>query len=183
MEESKAMSKAIRTTQKHPVNVADLRRSLGSQREVGIDYLFESITIVSSRSTDAPVAGSVVIESIERGVSVFGSVSFAWEADCRRCLEIVAGEATAEIEETLLSPAPTDSDAVELEDNTVDLVPIVQDAIGLAIPLAPLCRTDCAGPDPERYPTKTEEQLEAERAADRQQDPRWDSLSQLTFEE
>ncbi len=183
MEQSKAVSNMTGTTRKHPVNVADLRRSLGSQREVEIDFVFESITVVSSRSTDAPVAGSVVIESIERGVSVFGSVSFAWEADCRRCLEIVAGEATADIEETFLSPAPNDSDAVELEDNTVDLVPVVQDAIGLAIPLAPLCRTDCVGPDPERYPTKTEEQFEAERAAERQQDPRWDSLSQLTFDD
>ncbi len=183
MEESKAASKAMRTTRKHPVNVADLRRSLGSQREVEIDFVFESITVVSSRSTDAPIAGSVVIESIERGVSVFGSVSFEWEADCRRCLEIVAGQATAEIEESFLSPAPTDADAAELEDNTVDLVPVVQDAIGLAIPLAPLCRTDCAGPDPDRYPTKTEEQVEAERAAERQQDPRWDSLSQLKFDD
>ncbi len=176
-------STATKTTRKHPVNVADLRRSLGSQRAVAIDYFLESITVISSRSTEAPVTGSVVIESIEQGVSVLGSVSFAWEADCRRCLEIVVGQATADIEETFLSQAPTGSDAVELEDDTIDLVPVVQDVIGLAIPLAPLCRTDCAGPDPERYPTKTEEQLEAERAADRQQDPRWDSLSQLSFDD
>ncbi len=174
---------AAKATTKHPVNVAELRRSLGQRQTVEIDYLFAPVAIISSRSTDAPVVGSVVIESIEGGVSVVGSVSFAWEGDCRRCLEIVAGEALVEVEEVFLALISSDSDAIELEDNTVDLVPVVQDAISLAIPLAPLCRTECSGPDPDRYPTRTAEQLEAERAANRQQDPRWDGLSQLTFDD
>lgn len=174
--------KEAKKTKKHPVNVAELRRTMGQRRTVEIDYLLESVEVISSRTTPDPVKGSVVIESIERGVAVYGSVSFKWEGDCRRCLELVSGEATVDIDEIFQSPAPSDSDIVELKDNTVDLVPVVEDAISLAVPLAPLCRAECSGPDPERYPAKTEDQLEAERAAEPKEDPRWAGLSDLEFD-
>lgn len=170
-------------TKRHPINVAELRRGLGQRRTVEIDYLLTPVEVISSRSTEAPVLGSVVVESIERGVSVTGAVTFAWEGDCRRCLEQVDGVSTIEIDEIFQTLAPTDTDISELQDNTFDLVPVVQDAIGLAVPLAPLCRPDCTGPDPDRYPTKTEEQVEAERAAERKQDPRWDGLAGLSFDD
>lgn len=170
-------------TRKHPINVADLRRTLGQRRTVEISYVFESVAVVSSRSTGALVTGSVVIESIEQGVSILGSVSFGWEGDCRRCLDVVGGESLVDIEEVFQAQASEDSDTVDLVDNLLDLVPVVQDAISLALPLAPLCGADCSGPDPERYPTKTVEQVETERAADKSQDPRWAGLDGLTFED
>ncbi len=170
-------------TKRHPINVADLRRGLGQRRIVEIDYLFDPVEVVSSRTTADPVTGSVVIESIERGVSIVGSVSFSWEGECRRCLDLVNGRSRVDIDEIFQSPAPADSDIIELTDNTLDLVPVVHDAIALALPLVPLCRADCQGPDPDRYPTKSAEQIEAERASERGQDPRWASLDELTFGE
>ncbi len=55
------------------------------------------------------------------------------------------------------------------------------------LPLAPLCREDCAGPDPDRFPTTTEEAHEAELAAEAEAaepapDPRWAGLDDLRFE-
>lgn len=178
----------MQVTRKHPINVAELRRSLGQRRVVEIDHLFESFEVISSRTKKEPVTGSVIIESIERGVSVYGSITFAWEGDCRRCLELVQGQDEIDIDEIFQAPAPEDSDIIDLVDNTVDLVPLVLDAVALGVPLAPLCGPDCAGPDPERYPTKSSEQVEEERAeekrrmAEQKEDPRWGALDQINFD-
>lgn len=177
-----------KATRKHPVNVADLRRTMGQRRDIEIDFLFEPSEVISSRTLREPVVGSVTVESIERGVTVYGSVDFQWEGDCRRCLEIVGGTATVEIDEVFQQPAPEDSDIIDLVDNTIDLVPIVEEAVLLAVPLAPLCREDCIGPDPDRYPTKSPDQVEAERAeekrlqAEQKQDPRWGGLDGISFD-
>jgi uncharacterized protein len=57
---------------------------------------------------------------------------------------------------------------------------MARDAALLGLPLAPLCREDCAGPDPDRYPTVTEEELEAAAAtAEKPPDPRWAALGDL----
>jgi uncharacterized protein len=45
------------------------------------------------------------------------------------------------------------------------------------LPLAPLCRDDCRGPDPERFPALSESD-EANPAID----PRWAALGELHFD-
>jgi uncharacterized metal-binding protein YceD (DUF177 family) len=40
---------------------------------------------------------------------------------------------------------PPDDEAYVIEDDFVDLAPLVHDAILLDLPLAPLCREDCQG--------------------------------------
>lgn len=166
-------------------NVTDLRRRLGQRVDVDIDVMLEPLAVIASRSTDAPVLGQAVIESIERGVTVSGSITFGWEGECRRCLEEVAGEVEADIFEIFQVGAPEEEDDIrELEDDIVDFVPIVRDVVLLSLPLAPLCRTDCAGPDPDRYPAKTTEQIADEQAnAEPVADPRWAALEGLSFDD
>lgn len=167
------------------VNVADLRRRLGQRRVEPIDITLATQTVVGSRSTSAPVTGEVVVESIERGVSVFGSVSFHWEGDCRRCLELTGGEIEIDIAEIFQIGAPEDSELIPLEGEQIDLVPIVRDAVMLSLPLAPLCGPDCAGPDPDRYPAMTTDESERLRAEELAEapDPRWAALDQLKLED
>ena len=159
------------------VNVVDLRRRLGQRREVAIDLVLERQVIVGSRTLSEPVTGSVVVESIERGVSAMGAVSFAWEGDCRRCLEPVRGVIDAEVAEIFQIGAPKDTELIDFDGESIDLLPIIRDTVALSLPLAPLCRDDCAGPDPERYPALTERQREAERSEE--PDPRWAALDEL----
>ncbi len=151
--------------------------------EIALDL--PTLEVIASRTAEGPVVGSVVIESIERGVTVSGSVAFNWNGDCRRCLEPVDGKSDVDIFEIFQVGAPDDSDDIqELIDDTVDLVPVVRDAVLLALPLAPLCREDCGGPDPDRYPAKTIDQVEEESAtADPVADPRWAALDGLSFDE
>lgn len=170
---------------KLPINVADLRRRLGQRRTEPIDLVLARQTVVGSRTTDRPVQGEVVIESIERGVSVFGQLTFAWEGDCRRCLELTGGELTIDIDEIFQIDAPEDTELLPLEADQIDLVPIARDAVLLSLPLAPLCGADCAGPDPDRYPAVTADVREQDRAAEAAAtpDPRWAALDQLKLEE
>lgn len=167
------------------VNVADLRRRLGQRRVEPIHVELAPQTVVGSRTTPEPVVGEVTVESIERGVSVLGSVSFSWEGDCRRCLETTGGRFEIDIDEIFQVEAPEDSELLPLENDQIDLVPIVRDAVVLSLPLAPLCGDDCAGPDPDRYPAMTEAEMVETRAAEAAAtpDPRWAALDQLDLDD
>jgi len=168
-------------TVKHEINVADLRRRLGERRIVPIDILLDPLEVIASRTTSDPLIGEIVVESIERGVTVTGFIDMAWEGECRRCLDDVAGADRVEILDIYQVGAPDETDEiVQLVDDTIDLVPMARDAALLGLPLAPLCSDDCAGPDPDRYPTVTEEELEAAAAtAEKPPDPRWAALGDL----
>lgn len=167
------------------VGVSDLRQRLGERKTIAIDVLLPELEVIASRSVpDEPVAGEVVIESMERGVSVRGEVSYRWVGDCRRCLDEVTGKSDVTIDEHYQVGAPSDSDIIELEGDQIDLLPLVRDAVLVGLPLAPLCRPDCTGPDPDRYPALTEDELEQQRATeadadDPPGDPRWAALDQL----
>ncbi len=165
------------------VNVADLRKRLGQRQVEPIEVVLGPHQVLSSRTTDTPVVGEVTVESIERGVSVLGSVTFVWEGDCRRCLETTGGPVTIEIDEIFQVDAPPDSDIIDFDGDQIDLVPLVTDAVVLSLPLAPLCREDCAGPDPERYPTLAHDADTRERDEHGVPvDPRWEGLADLDLE-
>lgn len=163
------------------VNVADLRRRLGQRTVEDVEIRLGTQTVVGSWPSSEPVVGQLTIESIERGVSAYGVVRFGWEGECRRCLETTGGRLDVDMHEIFQVDAPEDSDLIDFDGVQIDLVPIVRDAVMLTLPLAPLCRPDCAGPDPGRYPAVTEEERERERAeeAATTPDPRWAALDQL----
>lgn len=167
------------------IGVGDLRRRLGERRSIEINVLLPVLEVIASRSVaDQPVVGQVVIESIERGVSVTGQVESAWLADCRRCLDEVEGRSEVLIDEIFQVDAPDDADLIDLEGDQIDLLPLVRDAVLVGLPLAPLCREDCTGPDPDRYPAVTADELDAERAAEEPApDPRWAALGELDLNE
>lgn len=167
------------------INVADLRHRLGERRTIEIDVLLPEMEVIASRSVaDQPIVGKVVIESMERGVSVVGQVESAWVAECRRCLDDVEGRSEVLIDEIFQVDAPDDADLIDLVGDQVDLLPLVRDAVLVGLPLAPLCRETCTGPDPERYPAVTAEEIEADRAAEEPTpDPRWAALGDLDLNE
>lgn len=167
------------------INVADLRRRLGQRRVEDVEIILGQQTVIGSRNTPEPVVGQITVESIERGVSAYGDVRFAWEADCRRCLEVTGGQIDVDIHEIFQVDAPEDSELIDFDGIQIDLVPIVRDAVVLSLPLAPLCGDDCAGPDPDRYPAVTEDEREQERAeeAANTPDPRWAALEGLDLSE
>jgi len=68
-----------------------------------------------------------------------------------------------------------------LAENEVDLEPMVRETVLLNLPVAPLCSEDCAGPDPDRFPTTVV--VEPDPDEPPPADPRWAALSEITFNE
>ena len=123
----------------------------------------------------APVAVDLEIEAIAGGVVVAGTVTFDWVGVCRRCLDPVASSAEVVVRE-IFESRPTEGETYPLGSGFLDLEPMVRDAVTLGLPLAPICRPDCPGPDPRRFPTGT---AEGEPADEVERDPRWAALDVL----
>jgi uncharacterized protein len=95
-----------------------------------------------------------------------------WRGECRRCLGPVDGYAEAPVRE-IFEARPTEGETYPLDGEQIDLEPMVRDAVLLALPLAPLCASDCQGPAPEAFPTGPPDE---ERSL---LDPRWSALRDL----
>lgn len=163
------------------VGVAELRRRLGTRKPFHAEVPLDGLAISTA---EVPEGGSidvdVVLESISNGLVVDGTVRAPWRGECRRCLEPVEGEVEAQVKE-IFERHPTEGETYPLGDDEVDLEPMVRDAVLLALPLAPLCRSDCAGPAPDAFPTGRDDDAEAEARAAALRDQRWSALDALRF--
>jgi uncharacterized protein len=89
------------------------------------------------------------LESVVEGVLVSGTASGLAVGDCIRCLEQVRLPLDAPISELFADPdravEEEDGEVRELEDDLINLEPVVRDAVVLALPFQPVCREDCPG--------------------------------------
>ena len=157
------------------VHVAKLRRVVGTrwhERRAGsIDGLDCSGSAVPA---DAVLSADVVLDAVLGGVAVEGTVTAPWVGECRRCLAPATGELVVAVRE-LYTEDGDGEDTYPLHDDTVDLEPLVHDAVLLELPQAPLCRPDCAGLCPVCGANRNEERCDCEPPAD----PRWRALDVL----
>jgi uncharacterized protein len=159
-----------------------LRRP-GTQRDIEVAGPLEGLTVATTTvPIDADITARLTLESIlDGGLTATGSVRAPWTGECRRCLRAVDGEVVAEVREVfrrrLAGEPELDSDTYPLDEDQVDLEPLVRDAVLLALPVAPLCDQACAGPDPEVHPVLTEVDDD-----EREPDPRWGPLGELKFD-
>lgn len=126
------------------VNVLELLRRPGSSKDVEAEVDAEAFDFADPRIADAPVAVRLRLESLSDGITVHGTASFRVQGECRRCLGSIDAETTVELSE-LFQVTLSDPDAYPIELDQVALLPMVRENILLAVPLAPLCRPDCAG--------------------------------------
>ena len=162
------------------IGVLELRRRPGTQREVHLATPLEGLAITSAQVPEgADVVVDATLEAIEGAITVSGTVTAPWVGECRRCLEPVSGTVEPTLSE-VFEPRPVEGETYPLEGDEVDLEPVVRDAVLLSLPLAPLCREDCAGPAPDEFPAAptAEDGDEGEATPD----PRWAALEQLKFD-
>jgi DUF177 domain-containing protein len=127
------------------VNTAEMRRIAGTEKHLTGDVEAVDVGIEDDRLVpDAPIHVDVHLESVNDGVLVTGTVAATWHGECRRCLEAAGATAVAEIEERYQYEV-TDPDASPIENEQLDLVPLVRETVLLELPDAPLCRPECAG--------------------------------------
>jgi uncharacterized protein len=164
------------------IGVMELRRRPGTQREVQVSTPMEGLAITSAHvPKGAEVVVDGVLEAIEGAVTVSGTVTAPWTGECRRCLDPVTGTLEVTLSE-VFEPRPTDGETYPIEGDEVDLEPVVRDAVLLHLPLAPLCRADCAGPAPEDFPARPAEEDAEDDGSPAAPDPRWAGLEQLKFD-
>jgi uncharacterized protein len=158
------------------VNVAELLRRPGTRRDFRATATAADLKVVDSGVADGtPIDVDVVLESLADGIVVTGSVGTCWTGACRRCLEPVDGPLQVNVRE-LYQHDPKDAEAFAFGGEQLDLEPMVREAVLLELPLAPLCRPDCAGLCPECGANRNEgdcgHRLEVS-------DPRWAALEEL----
>jgi uncharacterized protein len=164
------------------IGVNEQLRRLGTRKHIEVQAEVPGLVLSSARVPEgAEVAVDVVIEAISHtSVTATGEVTAPWEGECRRCLAIVEGTLTANVQE-VFEAHPVEGDTYALVQEHIDLEPMVRDVVLLHLPLAPLCSEGCAGPAPDVVPVV----VPAEDGADegtRPPDPRWSALEGLRFD-
>ena len=99
------------------------------------------------------MAADLRLESVVDGILVSGTVTARLHGECRRCLDPVEEDMTVEVQELFLFDAPSetpeeDDDADEMytvQDDHIDLEPMLRDAAITKLPFQPVCREDCPG--------------------------------------
>lgn len=115
------------------------------------------------------------------GVLVTGSASAALAGECARCLEPISDEVEVRFQELFVYDDHDVDPDEELEvsmlqDDLVDLEPLLRDAVVLALPFQPLCTEDCPGLCAECGARLADD---PDHGHDEAVDPRWQALSTL----
>ncbi len=155
------------------VPVAEMLRRPGAHRELSMQVEVDGLA-TSDAAVHGPVDLQLHLESVVSGLEVTGSLAAGWRGSCRRCLEPIEQTVQQDLRE-MFGSAPADDETYPIQDGEVDLTPMVRDCLVLALPIAPLCSEDCAGPAPDDYPMNQPEPS----PEDRPKDPRWAALDAL----
>jgi uncharacterized protein len=169
------------------VPVARLRRKSGQHAhevrrgEVALAGPLHEQGIDEGRSvmpTGAEAEVDVELVSFEGGIEVEGTIRAPWVGTCRRCAERVEGELQIPVHERFADLAvagPSDEDFYPIDLDHIDLAPLVRDAVVLELPMAPLCKEDCAGLCPQCGANRNE----GDCGCVAPRDPRWANLDVL----
>jgi uncharacterized protein len=134
----------MRTDSPLVLDVRELLESPGVQKPIAFS---EPIELESGLAKiDGDLGLDLTLEAIEGGVLVRGEMSGSYTGSCRRCLKPLDGSFDVRASELYRSEgAEVWGEGYAVKDSKVDLEPMIRDTVGLALPLNPLCREDCAG--------------------------------------
>ncbi len=132
---------------RRPGSMLTLSETVSGPSRIGLDLI--------GIAEGAPLELDLRIESVSEGVLVTGRVSAPTSGECARCLTAVTGAVEIELTELYAYPdsatdETTDADEVSRVGraggaDTIDLEQPIIDAVGLALPFAPLCGPECPG--------------------------------------
>jgi uncharacterized protein len=166
------------------LDTRELGRRPGSQREVSrtvpapADLGIEVLRVPEG----APVELDLRTEAVMEGVLVTGTARAALEGECVRCLEPISEEIEVRFQELFVyHDREVDPDeeleVSKLQDDLVDLEPLLRDAVVLALPFQPLCEDDCPGLCAECGARLADD---PDHTHGEPVDPRWAALATLT---
>jgi uncharacterized protein len=159
---------------RRPGAMLAVRETVASPLRIGLDMI--------AIDRGAPLDLDLRFQSVSEGVLVTGTVSAPTSGECARCLTTTSGRVEIALTELFAYPdSATEATTEEGEvgrvvDSTVDLEQAIIDAVGLELPLSPLCRADCPG----LCSVCGVALAEAEAGHHHEQlDPRWSKLARM----
>lgn len=134
------------STTDYTISVHDLMHKPGQMRELKLDIetpesMGEGIAIVPK---GVELDLDVRLESVHEGILATGEVFVDADAQCSRCLEPLTVPVEVDFQE-LFAYSLTNEDDLVVQDEQIDLEPVIRDAVVLNLPFHPLCSEDCLG--------------------------------------
>ena len=160
---------------RRPGSQHQVTRSVPAPADLGIEVLHVP--------EGAPVELDLRLEAVMEGVLVTGTASAELAGECARCLEPIHDEIDVRFQELFVYDGQDyseDDEVSTLEDDLLDLEPLLRDAVVLALPFQPLCEDDCPGLCPECGARLKDD---PDHAHEEPIDPRWAGLAALTQDE
>jgi len=171
------------------LDTRELGRRPGSQREVELTVPAPAQLGIEVLSVPegSPVELDLRLEAVMEGVLLTGTATATLEGECVRCLEPIEDEILARLQELYVYPdqhakatehhdRDLDDETSLLEDDLLDLEPLLRDAVVLALPFQPLCMDDCPGLCTECGARLADD---PDHSHDAPIDPRWAGLEKL----
>ncbi|WP_459968870.1 YceD family protein [Nocardioides pyridinolyticus] len=157
---------------RRPGSQHQVTRSVPAPADLGIEVLHVP--------EGAPVELDLRLEAVVEGVLVTGTASAELAGECARCLEPIDDEIDVRFQELFVYDdqdySSEDDEVSKLEDDLLDLEPLLRDAVVLALPFQPLCEDDCPGLCPECGARLKDD---PDHAHEEPVDPRWGKLQEL----
>lgn len=147
----------------------ELHRTVPAPVDLGIDM----IGVPEGADVDLDLR----LESVVEGVLVTGTAEVPLVGECARCLRRFEDHESYDLQELFFYPGrDAEEDALFIEDDLVDLDPVLRDAVVLELPFTPLCRDDCLGLCPTCGFVLNDD---PDHSHGEQVDPRWGALKNL----
>lgn len=136
--------------------VKDLGRSPGSMRKLEEhvpapkDFGVAVIGVQEGSVMDLDLR----LEAVHEGILVSGTVSVEVTGECGRCLDPIAYDLEVDVQELFYygdrdssgsAAGEGDDEQYRVEGESLDLEPVLRDAVVTALPFQPVCREDCEG--------------------------------------
>lgn len=165
------------------LDTRELGRRPGSQREVSrtvpapADLGIEVLGVPEGSQVDLDLR----LEAVMEGVLVTGTASVVLAGECVRCLEPISDDVEVRFQELFVYDGQgvdpdEELEVSKLQDDLVDLEPLLRDAVVLALPFQPLCSEDCPGLCTECGARLADD---PDHGHDEPVDPRWAALTEL----
>ncbi|MBV9090661.1 MAG: DUF177 domain-containing protein [Mycobacteriaceae bacterium] len=128
---------------RRPGAMLPVHETVASPSRIGLDLI--------AIDRGAPLDLDLRFQSVSEGVLVTGTVSAPTTGECARCLTATSGRVDIALTELFAYPDSTTEATTEQDEvghvvgGTIDLEQAIIDAVGLELPLSPLCRQDCPG--------------------------------------
>ncbi len=122
--------------------VADLEPGVGRDVHIAtrVDWELEGSTLAGDVTVDLAMSGHA------GGVMVTGVVEASFDQACNRCLRLFENPLSVRFAQDFVTDEGNEYMVIG---DVIDTEPMLRDELLLAVPLVPICRTDCKGLCPE----------------------------------